>query len=131
LSRSVLLAAIEDYAKNIAQDLYRLRSTTEDLQENVKSLINDKETWRDQITAANKAADDLVKRQNILDWISTLDQTSRYEILIDAHHGGTNEWFTKSLDFTEWSTSKFTHIWLYGTGMILYYRRIGFRTLKY
>ncbi|KAF2647725.1 hypothetical protein K491DRAFT_291504 [Lophiostoma macrostomum CBS 122681] len=111
----VLLAAIEDYAKNISQDLHKLQSTAEDLQENVKSSINDQELWREEVTATRKAAEGLAKRKNILDWISTLDQSGRHQILIEAHHSGTNEWFMRSLDFTEWFTCKSTNLWLYGT----------------
>ncbi|KAM5354928.1 hypothetical protein ACJ41O_001574 [Fusarium nematophilum] len=104
----VLSAAIESYAKSISEDLHKLQRTTEDIQGTVQSSFK-------QAVSAKKEAEDLVKRQNILDWISTLDQTGRYQILIDSHHKGTSEWFMQSRDYTEWSSAKFTNLWLFGT----------------
>jgi hypothetical protein len=119
----ILLEAIEDYAKNISNDLQRLQSTTEDLHESVKLSLNDQETWRSNTRAAKAAKEETgkgVRQKMVLDWFSTLlGQNSRHQILIEARHGGTLEWSIKSLDFKEWLACKHKHLWLYGTGRFI------------
>jgi hypothetical protein len=67
----------------------------------------DEEKHRERFEAARKEAEIVAERKNILDWTSTLDQSGRFCILIEAHHIGTNQWFMHRNEFIACSTYQF------------------------
>lgn len=78
--------------------------------------ITEQEAWRNQAEKTQQAEETSLRREALLSWISASDPIGRHQTLLGAHHSGTDEWFMKGVDFTEWIAGDFNNLWLYGIG---------------